>query len=148
MFDIELAQLINETVQTQPLIPQCGLTETNGAGVMCASRCSRQCNQAKCAITHRVDLTSGHFVKLKTRHLCRTRSLLSITPSAPDWLRDDLRLHKCSGEPQWEAQTSHSNLHIHDHHPLRWCSHHRRSVPVEVRHWLLFFSPSTAVSSP
>lgn len=79
---------------------------------MCATRCSRQCNQAKCAITHRVDLTSGHLVKLKTRHLCRTRSLLSITPSAPDWLRGDLRLYKCSGEPQWEARTSPTSTEI------------------------------------
>lgn len=88
---------------------------------MCATRSSRQCNQAKCAITHRVDLTSGHLVKLKTRHLCCTRSLLSITPSAADWLRGDLRLHKCPGEPQWEAQTSHSTFDTHGHHPLRWC---------------------------
>lgn len=139
MFAISLAQLINQTVQTQPLTPRCGGAETRGAAAeMCATRCSRQCNQAKCAITHRVDLTSGHFTKLKTRHLRRTRSLLSITPSAPDWLRGDLPLYKCSGEPQWEAQTSRSAFDVHGHHQLRWCSHHRRSVPAEVRRQVVF----------
>lgn len=126
-------------MQTQPLIPQCGWTKTNGTGALCATRCSRQCNQAKCAITHRVDLTSGHLAKLKTRHLCRTRSLLSITPSAPDWLRGDLRLFKCSSEPQREAQTSQSAFDVHGHHLFCWYSHHRRSVPAQVRHKLSFF---------
>lgn len=131
MFDISLARLINQTVRAQPLSPRCGWTATSGAGETCATRCSRQCNQAKCAITHRVDLTSGHLVKLKTRHLRRTRSLPSITPIAPDWLRGELQPYKCYGEPLWEAWTSHSAFHINSHHPLHRCFHQRRSVPTE-----------------
>lgn len=148
MFDISLPRLINQTVRAQPLIPRCGWTATSGAGGTCATRCSRQCNQAKCAITHRVDLTSGHLVKLKTRHLCRTRSLQSITPIAPDWLRGELQPYKCYGEPLWEAWTSHSAFHINSQHPLHRCFHHRRSVPAERSGTsCLSYLPLTAISS-
>lgn len=132
-------------MRAQPLIPRCGRTATSGAGGSCAARCSRQCNQAKCAITHRVDLTSGHLVKLKTRHLRRTRSLPSITPVAPDWPRGELRPYKCSGEPLWEAPTPHSASYIHSHHPTPPVfSSQKVSNCREERHRLSFLPPPTA----
>lgn len=74
-------------------MPQCGNCQTRNKqseGV----HCSRQCNQAKSAITHKVDLTTGHLVKLKTRHLHCTYSLGNITPIKYDWLLGELALFK------------------------------------------------------
>lgn len=97
MFDIALTQLINQMLRAETLIPQCRRRTSERVNV--CTRCSRQCNQAKCAITHKVDLTTGHLAKLKTRHLLRTRSLRSITPIRPDWLLGELELYKWSNNP-------------------------------------------------
>lgn len=96
MFDIALTQLINQMLQVETLIPQC---RRRTSRVNVCTCCSRQCNQAKCAITHKVDLTTGHLAKLKTRHLHRTHSLRSITPIRPDWLLGELELYKWSNNP-------------------------------------------------
>lgn len=55
---------------------------------------SRQCNQTESAITQKVDLTTGHLVKLKTRHLHCTYSLGNITPIDCDWLSAELEPYK------------------------------------------------------
>lgn len=83
-------------LQVETLIPQC---RRRTSRVNVCTRCSRQCNQAKCAITHKVDLTTGHLAKLKTRHLHQTHSLRSITPIRPDWLLGELELYKWSNNP-------------------------------------------------
>lgn len=56
--------------------------------------CSRQCNQTEPAITQKVDLTTGHLLKLKTRHLHCTYSLGNITPIGSDWLSGELVPYK------------------------------------------------------
>lgn len=55
---------------------------------------TRRCNQTKPAITHKVDLTTGHLVNLKTRHLHCTYSLGNITPIKCDWLLGELLPYK------------------------------------------------------
>lgn len=55
---------------------------------------SKQCNQAESAITQKVDLTTGHLVKLKTRHLHCTYSLGDITSIDCDWLSGELASYK------------------------------------------------------
>lgn len=55
---------------------------------------SRQCNQTKSVITHKLDLTTGHLVKLKTRRLQCTYSLGNITTIKCDWLLGKPVLYK------------------------------------------------------
>lgn len=67
-----------------------GLRTKHSEGV----RRSRRCNQTQSAITQKVDLTTGHLLKLKTRHLHCTYSLGNMTPINCDWLSGELVPYK------------------------------------------------------
>lgn len=56
--------------------------------------CSRQCNLTESAIIQKVDLTTGHLVKLETRHLCCTYLFSNITATHCDWLPGELGHYK------------------------------------------------------
>ncbi|KAE8300197.1 hypothetical protein D5F01_LYC00333 [Larimichthys crocea] len=75
--------------------------------------CSRQCNQAESAITQKVDLTTGHLVKLKTRHLHCTYSLGNITPISCDWLSGELAPYKRQSDSVEDTIDWHHLLHRH-----------------------------------
>lgn len=74
---------------------------------------SRQCNQAEAAITQKVDLTTGHLVKLKTRHLHCTYSLANITPINCDWLSGELVPYKRQSNSVADTVDWHHLLHRH-----------------------------------
>lgn len=77
-----------------PQCHKCQMSDKQSEG----AHCSRQCNQTKSVITHKLDLTTGHFVKLKTRHLRCTYSLGVITTIKCDWLLGKPMLYKKDGQ--------------------------------------------------
>lgn len=76
-------------------------------------RCSKQCNQTEAAITPKVDLTTGHLVKLKTRHLDCTYSLGNITPIDGDWLSRELAPYKRQNDSVEDTINWHHLQHQH-----------------------------------
>lgn len=80
---------------------------------------SKQCNQTESAITPKVDLTTGHLVKPKTRHLDCTYSLGNITPIVCDWFSGELVPYKRQSDSVEDT--------INWHHLLHW---HSSSSPV------------------
>ena len=79
--------------------------------------CFRQCNQTESAITQKVDLTTGHLVKLKTRHLhllIEQQSLPSTGIGSPaNW-------HRIKGQRNSVEDTT--GITPHTHPPLLCCS--------------------------
>lgn len=79
---------------------------------------SRQCNQTESAITQKVDLTTGHLVKLKTRHLYCTYSLGYCTYSLGyvitdcDWLSGQLAPYKIQRKIRVVSSASFISLQV------------------------------------
>lgn len=82
-FNVTFTQIRDKTLQNQTFLPQCCVRSERSRVKVYRTR---QCNQTWSAITHKVHLTTGHLVKLKTRHLCHTYSLGHITPCKSYWL--------------------------------------------------------------
>lgn len=114
-FMLHLHDSIDTILQFQAFMHQCcscytgRMNSKQSEGV----RCSRQCNQAESAITQKVDLTTGHLVKLKTRHLHCTYSLGNITPINCDWLSGELAPYKRQSDSVEDTIDWHHLLHRH-----------------------------------
>lgn len=129
-------------VQAHSSIQWCWFRIMQRDGVLC----SLQCNHLQSAITQKVDLTTGHLVKLETRHPNCTHSLSNVTHGDCHWLPQELAPYK-SQHSSVEDMTGITWLwtipQVHLSNPV---SSHRRWVSTKLLERL--FEPEAPTCVP